>query len=218
MILVRKLLTGDNRRPRVRRVTFEEDELVDSVVRRFWFLMGVGAGSVAMRCYSRFLEEIYSFSGDSNMKLFMGMLAWSGADAYVGPILTIFMDEEGRSAGFSLLMWIVFALALSTSMRSFGPCYTINLLILDYGVIQSYRAELRFQEYTEGCKHPAVAMKLRRDREFYEETSAKMSYLFGRLGAALGGCLQMFLPLKYTCSGFVLFATYRLDMKLRWRR
>lgn len=88
MILVRELLNRcDERNPRY---TFKTENANPGVhsSRWFFFLVGYVIGGVVMRLYTRLLNEVFTFSGDSNLTLIMALLAIIGADAYVGHYLS----------------------------------------------------------------------------------------------------------------------------------
>jgi len=166
-----------------------------------------------MRLYSWFLRELYSYAGDSNISLGLCMLAWSGADASFAGTLTPPIKKDDCPA-LSLVLWILYTIIISASMRYFGPLDTVDGLVYFFVIRQCFYATAKFQEMTIKCRQPSVASRLRRDYTFAVETLEEMAMPFACLGGAVGAFLQMFLPLKYTSSGIVLLAACKLIIKL----
>lgn len=217
MFIVRELLRSCNKNTRslgiVHRHAFDRNGLsLDPDVqwiRWLWFLLGCALGSLIMRCFSWFVEGIYTYSGDSKITLVLCISSSYGAFLYAHSMATP-MDTDESSPMIKLLLWILYTIAASGAMRYYGPLQTANGLTFLFSLRRAYRANARFTRLTAKCKSRAVASRLRCDHEFAKETFDMIAEgPFISLGAALGGCLQVILPLRYTCSGILLFTGYR---------
>lgn len=170
-----------------------------------WFLLGCAGGSVVYRLYTRIFQEIYTFSGDSNITLFLGLTAFTGVDASAGYLLSPAIKMEGRSIPHRVLLWTIYIALLFSVVNYFGPLKAIRGLIVFTTLRHGNNANVDFMEMVDICQMGPVAFRLQHDEEFAQKMAEKMVMPFGHLGFVVGGCLQMFLPLKVTCSGIVIY-------------
>lgn len=215
MILVRELLNDCDPRnpPYTFKVVGRQNPGVHST-RWFYLLNGYFFGGVFLRFFTWLLDQMYTFSEDSSLKLFLCLFAVMGADAYVG---WYFLSPQTHNIAskYRSGLFLVHVLMSWLAMKVVGPLQTTRGMIFVLSLMGVYNATVDFETMLQEENSPTRVYWWKHDNKYAFHASYRMTTPFKHLGFAVGAVLQIFLPIKLICLWEILYIIYFFEDIMR---